>query len=285
MTFLPISGLSGANVKDRTPEGVCPWYSGPSLLELLDAVVVTGRDAEAPLRVPVLDRYADRGLIVMGKVEAGTVREGQKVFIQPGRIEATVDTLFIDDAEVRLARPGENIKLKLKGCREEDVVRGFMICDMERYAIPVKQFEAQIMLLELEAHSLFTAGYTCILHVHTAMEDVVVKRLVSELDKKTGEPKPGVPKFIKSQVGRRLFCRRTTTRMHHPRLCTAILEMTQAVCVEKFEQMPQLGRFTLRDGTRTIAIGKVLRLGIPKSEQAAYLKTTGGVAAASSAKA
>lgn len=56
------------------------------------------------------------------------------------------------------------------------------------------------MLLELEAHSLFTAGYACILHVHTAQEDVVVKRLLTELDKKTGEAKPGVPKFIKSQA-------------------------------------------------------------------------------------
>ena len=91
-----------------------------------------------------------------------------------------------------------------------------------------------------------------------------MKRLVSELDKKTGEPKPGgAPKFIKSQG-----------------LCTAILEVSQAVCVEKFDALPQLGRFTLRDGTRTIAIGKVLRLGIPKADQAAYLKATGGGGAA-----
>ena len=68
-------------------------------------------------------------------------------------------------------------------------------------------------------------------------------------------------------------------------LCTAVLETSQAVCLEKFDQMPQLGRFTLRDGTRTIAIGKVLRLGIPKSEQAAYLRASGGGAAASSSKA
>ena len=59
-------------------------------------------------------------------------------------------------------------------------------------------------------------------------------------------------------------------------LCTAVLEVSQALAVEKFDSLPQLGRFTLRDGTRTIAIGKVLRLGIPKSEQAAYLKATGG---------
>jgi len=37
----------------------------------------------------------------------------------------------------------------------------------------------------------------------------------------------------------------------------ALVETAQPVCVEKFTEYPQLGRFTLRDEGRTIAIGKV----------------------------
>ena len=37
----------------------------------------------------------------------------------------------------------------------------------------------------------------------------------------------------------------------------ALIETTQPVCVEKFSDYPQLGRFTLRDEGKTIAIGKV----------------------------
>lgn len=37
----------------------------------------------------------------------------------------------------------------------------------------------------------------------------------------------------------------------------ALIETTAPVCVEKFGEYPQLGRFTLRDEGRTIAIGKV----------------------------
>ncbi|KAI6898629.1 hypothetical protein KC334_g9630, partial [Hortaea werneckii] len=33
-----------------------------------------------------------------------------------------------------------------------------------------------------------------------------------------------------------------------------------AVCVERFEDYPQLGRFTLRDQGQTIAIGKITKL-------------------------
>jgi len=37
----------------------------------------------------------------------------------------------------------------------------------------------------------------------------------------------------------------------------ALIETTAPVCVERFSDYPQLGRFTLRDEGRTIAIGKV----------------------------
>ncbi len=44
---------------------------------------VGGRDPAGPLRIPVLDKYSDRGLIVMGKVESGTAREGSKIAVLP----------------------------------------------------------------------------------------------------------------------------------------------------------------------------------------------------------
>jgi peptide chain release factor subunit 3 len=43
----------------------------------------------------------------------------------------------------------------------------------------------------------------------------------------------------------------------------ARLEITGSVsniCVERFEDYPQMGRFTLRDQGQTIAIGKITRL-------------------------
>ena len=37
----------------------------------------------------------------------------------------------------------------------------------------------------------------------------------------------------------------------------ALVEASGAVCVERFKDYPQLGRFTLRDEGKTVAIGKV----------------------------
>ncbi len=246
--FLPIAALSGANIKDRVGKAVCPWFEGPSLLELLDGITVGGRDPDGPLRIPVLDKYIDRGIIAMGKVESGTLREGQELLIMPQGTKAKVDKVYINDCEVSVARPGENVKIKIRGCGEDEVLRGFVLCTKDSPVVATTQFEAQLMLLELDHKALFTAGYSAVLHMHTAEEEVVVAKLVAELDKKTGEPKPGGPaRFVKSGA-----------------LCVCILKTTRSICVEKFETMQQLGRFTLRDEGRTIGIGKVLRLGIPK---------------------
>ena len=41
------------------------------------------------------------------------------------------------------------------------------------------------------------------------------------------------------------------------------IEVEKQICAELFDAVPQLGRFTLRDEGRTIAIGKIIKL--PKS--------------------
>jgi peptide chain release factor subunit 3 len=51
--FLPVSGVTGANLVTRVDPVSCPWYHGPSLLETLDAVVLASRDPAKPLRIPV----------------------------------------------------------------------------------------------------------------------------------------------------------------------------------------------------------------------------------------
>ena len=56
--FIPISGLKGHNIKTPVSRTSCPWYNGPTLLELFDKIRFTERDEKDPtLRVPVLDTF------------------------------------------------------------------------------------------------------------------------------------------------------------------------------------------------------------------------------------
>jgi len=69
VSWICCSGLQGDNIKDRVAEDVAPWMPDKrSLLECLDSLdIAKGRDANGPLRIPILDKYANRGTWVMGK--------------------------------------------------------------------------------------------------------------------------------------------------------------------------------------------------------------------------
>jgi peptide chain release factor subunit 3 len=72
--FLPISGLGGINLKDRIPAGICSFYNGPSLIELLDTIKQPARFFEMPFRMPIHDKYRDMGTVILGKARVAMAR-------------------------------------------------------------------------------------------------------------------------------------------------------------------------------------------------------------------
>jgi peptide chain release factor subunit 3 len=67
--WIPISGLFGDNIKDSVDKKVCNWYNGPTLIDILDDLELPKRDPTGPIRIPILDKMKDRGIVVFGKVE------------------------------------------------------------------------------------------------------------------------------------------------------------------------------------------------------------------------
>lgn len=252
--FIPISGLTGANVKDAVRTEVCPWWAplvaegansttDMTLLSCLDNLSFTGRDPTGPLRIPVLDRYHERGTIAMGKVEQGRISVGDSVMVMPTRRMARVESLQIsEEAFVRSCKPGESIKVKLSGVNIEDVQRGYVLCSTDRPARAVSSFTAMLMLVDMLDHRpIFSAGFECMMHMHTAESEISCARIVSVTDPKNG--KTGPARFARQ--GQMVTCR---------------MSIPQSITMDTFEAMAQLGRFTLRDEGKTIALGKVLEL-------------------------
>jgi len=243
--WLPMSGLTGDNLMEPVSKDVCPWNESKPLLEMLDNIGLPGRDAKAELRIPVLDKYNDRGVIAMGKVECGTLVKGQYVTIQPMNVRAEVSAIFVEGAEEdvkesNIAKPGESIRIRLKGISENDIHKGFVICD-ECTGHAVVEFDARIQILELLEHrQLLTAGYTCVLHCHTVAEECSIVRLLSEGQ---GKDKKKRPTFVKSHT-----------------VVVARVRVNRSVCLEEYSKSTQLGLFTLRDESRTIGVGRLLKI-------------------------
>ncbi|XP_071105917.1 eukaryotic peptide chain release factor GTP-binding subunit ERF3A-like isoform X1 [Haliotis cracherodii] len=240
--FMPCSGLTGAFLRYVVEDSLCPWFSGPSLLDYLDAMPSLDRSMDAPLRLPVVDRYRDMGTIVLGKIESGSITKNMTLAMMPNKQTVKVMQIWSDEYDVDDAMPGENVKLKLAGVEEEDVSPGFVLCPPDNPCHTGRTFDAQIVMLELK--SIVCAGYSCVLHIHSASEEVTIKSLICLLDKKSGEKTQIKPRYIKQdQVG------------------IARFEVNGGmICLESFKDFPQMGRFTLRDEGKTIAIGKVLKI-------------------------
>ena len=58
-------------------------------------------------------------------------------------------SLLSDDVETDDADPGENLKLRLKGIEEEEILPGFILCNAENLCHSGRTFDAQVPRLRL----------------------------------------------------------------------------------------------------------------------------------------
>jgi len=241
LMFIPCSGLLGYFLKDIAEETTCSWYRGPAFIPYIDELPSFSRTVEGPLRMPIIERYKDMGTVVLGKVEMGNAKKGQQLLMMPNRTVVEIIQMWSDDDEVNSIGSGENVKIKLKGVEEEDVSQGFVLCEMSNPCRTGRLFDAQVVILEHK--SIICAGYSAVCHIHTVAEEVTVKLLICLIDKKTNEKSSTRPRFVKQD-----------------QVAVMRLETAGVICLEPFKEFPQMGRFTLRDEGKTIAIGKVLKV-------------------------
>ncbi|KAF1953692.1 hypothetical protein CC80DRAFT_450113 [Byssothecium circinans] len=242
---MPISAQTTIGIKNRVPTDIAPWYGGPSLLEYLDDMKALERKVNAPFMMPIAAKYKDLGTMIEGKIESGIIKKESKYLMMPNRETVSISALYGEqEEEIPGATCGDQVRVRIRGVEEEDILPGFVLCSPKRPVHCVSSFEAQIVLLDLK--SILTAGYNCVLHVHAAQEEVTFSALLHKLEKGTGRKSKKAPGF--ATKGMSIIARLDVTGT------------AGALCVERFEDYPQLGRFTLRDQGQTIAIGKITKL-------------------------
>jgi len=96
-------------------------------------------------------------------------------------------------------------------------------------------------VLILDYKSIICPGKQFVLHLQAIIEEVTLKAIICLVDKRSGEKTK--TRFIKQDQA-----------------AIVRFQSEDVICMETFKDHPQLGRFTLRDEGKTIAIGKVLKL-------------------------
>ena len=152
---------------------VAPTHSGPSLLEHLDKLPMIERKLNAPLMIPVSEKYKDMGTIVVGKIESGLLRKNDTLLMMPNKTEVEVAAVYSElEEEINQAMCGDNVRIRLRGVDDEEISPGFVLTSPSRPVHAVRQFEAQLAILEHK--NIICAGYSAVMHCHTLSEEVTL---------------------------------------------------------------------------------------------------------------
>jgi bifunctional enzyme CysN/CysC len=111
--FIPMAARHGDNIATLSPR--MPWWTGPTVVEALDSFTPPEPPQDLPLRFPVQDVYRfDHRRILAGRVEAGTLRVGDRLLFSPGHKASTVKSIERWNAPpASAADTGESIGLTL----------------------------------------------------------------------------------------------------------------------------------------------------------------------------
>ncbi|MDY6958797.1 MAG: translation elongation factor EF-1 subunit alpha [Halobacteriota archaeon] len=237
--FLPVSAFKGDNVKERGDN--LSWFDGPALLEAFDGLKSPEKPVDLPLRIPVQDVYTitGSGTVPVGRVETGKMKKGDKVIFNPSGSVGEVKSMEMHHEEVTEALPGDNIGWNVRGISKNEIRRGDVCGPVDQPPTIADEFTAQVIVLQHP--SAITVGYTPVFHCHTAQVACTIVEIKKKLDPATGGVKEENPDFIKSGDA-------------------AIVQIkpTRPLVIEKYKELPQLGRFAIRDMGTTIAAGMVI---------------------------
>ncbi len=150
--FIPISALNGDMLVDRGDS--MPWYTGPTMLEILETAPPAHSEHTEPFRFPVQfvcrphasddpELHDFRGF--MGRIESGEVAVGDAVTILPSGLNSRVKSILLGEQSLQRAITEQSITLLLED--EIDTSRGDMIVKTDQAPAPVKQIEAMVCWL------------------------------------------------------------------------------------------------------------------------------------------
>ncbi|MEO7051767.1 MAG: sulfate adenylyltransferase subunit CysN, partial [Rhodanobacter sp.] len=139
---VPVSALNGANVGSRSAS--MPWYTGGSLLDVLETADVT-RFRAADFRMPVqwVNRPDQSFRGYAGTICGGSVARGDEIVVQPGVQRARIERIVTFDGDLQQAGEGQSVTLCFD--REIDASRGDVIADALRPVPVADQFTCHLL--------------------------------------------------------------------------------------------------------------------------------------------
>lgn len=248
--YVPVSGLDGTNVAQRDVEHHLDWYyqddnasmASTTLLEMLDgfdAPLSLPMKLSKPLRAVVTDVVGEqgRGVAVRIKILQGWVQTGESLLVLPiGDVATIAKISSLQQLSTKFAGASEVLDCSLMGIDATRVSIGNVLA--RPGAVPRLSSQCRCQLWVLDTLTIpILRGTQAIFHISHLDVPCYISQLIQATVKNVVRPRP---KAIAASS-------------------QAIVEITLSnpIVLEPFAECRALGRFVLRRGGDSIAVGRI----------------------------
>lgn len=267
--FIACSGLTGENISERRIDKVKResshpqlegeggnWGDLPSLLEAIDKISEPERMVDKPTRVCVTDVFKgmSSGVFLGGKVVSGKIEAKQKLILLPPNETCDIKQVENRDTKANKAFAGDIVTTTATGVDLNKYYRGCMLCDPQMPCHVTNRFQARIVMFQ-GIDTILIKGTPIEVHINGTYESGTVRKLISLLNKNTGELIHRKPRCIVKNSS-----------------AIIQLKLSRVVCCELYEDNKDLGRFLMRSYGKTIAAGLITKIKKAKVERSGGTK-------------
>ena len=190
--FIPMSALNGDMLVDRGD--AMPWYSGPTMIDMLEAAPPAHSEQAEAFRFPVQfvcrphasddpELHDFRGF--MGRIESGEIAVGDAVTVLPSGVSSRIKSILLGEQSLQRAITEQSLTLTLED--EIDTSRGDMIVKTEQSLAPVKHIETMVCWL---SETPLSSARTYIIRHTTRESKAKVGEIAYKIDVNTLEHLP-----------------------------------------------------------------------------------------------
>jgi elongation factor 1-alpha len=237
--MIPVSAMEGDNIFKKSNK--MWWYKGLTLIDTLDeSIIPRTLPLNKPLRGVVQDVYLseDNQEIIVCKIETGTLKPKKTIVFSPSGKRGVLQKILSFGSTVERAEPGDSVGLVVDGI--STIERGEVLSYPETQPKEVKKFTAEVILF---SDIQIKKGDELIIRYGTAEKKCKIQRILSEIDPINLTVRLKNPALLKEEsVGEVEFL------------------ALEPICVEKYSDFPELGRFIIRGRKGTVAAGIILEV-------------------------
>ncbi|MEI9925994.1 MAG: adenylyl-sulfate kinase [Bradyrhizobium sp.] len=232
---IPISARDGDGVAERTPR--IDWYTGPTVVEALDALEPSRPLAQLALRLPVQAIYKfDDRRIVAGRIESGHLAAGDEIVVMPKGKVAKIKSVESWPATpvIETQTAGRSVGITLD--RELFIERGDVIAHIGSSPRDTRRIRARVFWLH---DNPLVPGASILVRLGTKETRAAVVAIEKAVD-------PGELSSMETQ---------SIARNHVGEIDIAL---AQALAVDPFTDNPRTGRLVIEVHGRIAGGGLVL---------------------------